>query len=430
MDEYQEFVLTASASETPHHVMKLNSTKHSLESLTHPLSLSRLERPKEVAMTDDKKAWFKKKSKQFFLGREDRDEVIGGGEIKEGSMISSVGSRRNDPDKAPWILKDAEHITYTGKVEGSQTASYCLLVANESGGFDVVNVGKWYKFGLNSTHRTLTLEEAEEKTKTQNKLNDRWLMKELDKGQGKDKAVKMEPKVKNVDLDETGMDFEQGFSDDEDVNLGIEDKDEAKEAEKRAFDGASNNQVSESGKKIAKSLVKREQMDVYEEEPDNPYWSDEEEEEEAEEVKPTNLLLENAKRRVKTVNRGASPHQSQPTEPTAKRIKIDPDTLSTPPPPSAAEVVKKLSRKGKSSSRNPSTSPAPEVIDEPLEADDLQMEDLVNVIKSKENITVREVVAALRPWLLKSSNKTRMKKFMSVGCNHNKITGVMTLKDL
>ena len=35
--------------------------------------------------------------------------------------------------------------------------------------------------------------------------------------------------------EDIGMDFEEGFSDDEDINFGIDDQEEAKEAKKRVF---------------------------------------------------------------------------------------------------------------------------------------------------------------------------------------------------
>lgn len=37
------------------------------------------------------------------------------------------------------------------------------------------------------------------------------------------------------DMEEIGMDFEEGFSDDDDINFGMDDQDETKEAKKRIF---------------------------------------------------------------------------------------------------------------------------------------------------------------------------------------------------
>ena len=42
-------------------------------------------------------------------------------------------------------------------------------------------------------------------------------------------------KQKTVDLEEEGFDYQELFADDEEVVLGIEDKDEAKEASKRVL---------------------------------------------------------------------------------------------------------------------------------------------------------------------------------------------------
>ncbi len=57
-------------------------------------------------------------------------------------------------------------------------------------------------------------------------------------------------------------------------------------------------------------------------------------------------------------------------------------------------------------------------------------DDLIRAIKSKPGITVREVVAALKPLLAaKDSNKDKMKLLMKQCCTHDKKTGIVTLKD-
>jgi hypothetical protein len=110
------------------------------------------------------------------------------------------------------------------------------------------------------------LEEAEEKMKAQKKLNDRWLMRaeqaaegtssskdstKVSSGRKKDEKPIKEwrqklmgigtgdkmklQKGENLNVDDIGMDFDEGFSDDDEINFGIEDSEEVKEAQKRVF---------------------------------------------------------------------------------------------------------------------------------------------------------------------------------------------------
>jgi hypothetical protein len=63
---------------------------------------------------EDTKRQVKKKSKQYFLGRDATDLVIDGGDGGIGSMVASIGSRLNDPDKIPWQLEDGDGILFQG----------------------------------------------------------------------------------------------------------------------------------------------------------------------------------------------------------------------------------------------------------------------------------------------------------------------------
>lgn len=188
----------------------------------------------ESSSTWTKSKAFKKKSKQYFLGREAEDVVLGGGEEKVvGALIAPIESRYfasgqldlsirsdriksyqshadssrhlvyihtciynifrfgrrryqsissqktcrfGDPDRLPWQLKDADGQVLTGSLEGSQSAHHVLFLSYNDG-FKVIPVVKWYTFKPKANHRTMTLEEAEEKMKQQKKSNDRWLMR-------------------------------------------------------------------------------------------------------------------------------------------------------------------------------------------------------------------------------------------------------------
>jgi transcription initiation factor TFIIF subunit alpha len=171
----------------------------------------------------------------------------------------------NDPDKLPWQLKDADSQGFEGKVEGSQSSNHVLFVSGMDG-FKVIPVSKWYRFAPKNTYRTLTLDEAEKKMKEEKNRNDLWVMRAEASLEGKEEVVKKEKKgppmkawrqkLMGIDPDATsgnigpsarkpttksskedaGMDFEGGFSDDEEINFGMDDEEETKEAQKRMFE--------------------------------------------------------------------------------------------------------------------------------------------------------------------------------------------------
>jgi transcription initiation factor TFIIF subunit alpha len=238
--EYEEHILISTGNGIammPHHIMKLNTPKFSFDSLTKPIKLTRKSDLPQEEEQKERTIHRSKKSKAFFLGREDQDVVLGGGEIQPGTLIAPIGSRYADPDKSPWILRDAEQHTFQGTVEGSQSSNYVLFV-NAQNGFKVIPVQKWYKFSKKVEPKVTSLEEAEEKLKTMKQ--DRWTAHEETKKSWKEKLMNIvedvEPKKsKKVDLEDIGMDFEEQMSDDEDVDFGIENEEEAKEAQKRVL---------------------------------------------------------------------------------------------------------------------------------------------------------------------------------------------------
>ena len=170
MDEYTEYTLYSAGPDIDyHHVMKIPSQKFDINTLKPPVTLCR---HKPEAKPDEPKSVnpFKKKTKAFFLGRDDDDVSIENG--GDGSFV------KHDPDKHPWVLADDENQTYFGNVEGSQQSNYVLLVSAVDG-FNVIPSSKWYKFMPKVNYRTLTTEEAENRMKKALKAEsraERWLM--------------------------------------------------------------------------------------------------------------------------------------------------------------------------------------------------------------------------------------------------------------
>lgn len=99
---------------------------------------------------------------------------------------------------------------------------------------------------------------------------------------------KRRPARRRDDDEPEGLDYDEEFADDEEIILGIEDKDEAKEASMRlygragkaSFDSDGDSDLESGGvstkvgKKIAKTLRKIEKNDAYDFDEENPYLSE------------------------------------------------------------------------------------------------------------------------------------------------------------
>ncbi|KAJ4704023.1 Transcription initiation factor IIF subunit alpha like [Melia azedarach] len=85
----------------------------------------------------------------------------------------------------PWVLEDETgQAQYQGHLEGSQSATYYLLVMHARE-FAAIPAGSWYNFNKVAQYKQLTLEEAEEKMKNRRKTADgyqRWMMKAANNG--------------------------------------------------------------------------------------------------------------------------------------------------------------------------------------------------------------------------------------------------------
>lgn len=86
----------------------------------------------------------------------------------------------------PWSLEDETgQSQYQGQLEGSQSATYYLLIKQGKGDFVAFPAGSWFNFNKVAQYKQLTLEEAEEKMKNRRKTADgyeRWMMKAANNG--------------------------------------------------------------------------------------------------------------------------------------------------------------------------------------------------------------------------------------------------------
>ncbi|KAJ2655294.1 transcription factor IIF subunit tfg1 [Coemansia sp. RSA 1200] len=261
----------------------------------------------------NKKNLFKKRTKQVYFADEEK--------------------RRLDIEEArPWVLEDDDETEmWTGSLEGAQNSAHVLFVLTDDG-FRVVPVDRWYKFAPRLKYKTLTLDEAEEVLKTEQKIDNRsrWIMRkhmqQKDVGESEDAPKEKEPATrapskpalveyeamdddddafgaddaqpasrkarpsgKNGDYDE--VNFEMEFDDDEELgdvqfeyneeesrekeerkrksHIGGGDDDEEDE-EDGVGDGANaRNALDDDGKTIKKLIRKREDSKDYESDDDN-----------------------------------------------------------------------------------------------------------------------------------------------------------------
>ncbi|OIV91838.1 hypothetical protein TanjilG_17830 [Lupinus angustifolius] len=138
-------------------------------------------------------------------------------------------SLREKYKNKPWLLEDETgQSQYQGHLEGSQSATYYLLMM-EKKEFFAIPAGSWYNFNKVAQYKQLTLEEAEEKMKNRKKTADgyqRWMMKAANNGPAAfGEHVRLEDKETNTgggrSRKKTGEDDEGHVSD-----KGEEDEDD------------------------------------------------------------------------------------------------------------------------------------------------------------------------------------------------------------
>ncbi|KAI7861830.1 hypothetical protein BDF14DRAFT_1863800 [Spinellus fusiger] len=191
--------------------------------------------------TRNKQMLFKKRTKQIFLAKEDTREL-------------------KEQEQRPWILEDYDgQNSFTGTLEGGQRSDYVFFVLTENG-FKVVPVDRWYKFQPKRTYRTLTLEEAEEQLKKQQKREqNRWMMMKRDKQEAVEERGTRQQKFKIVENGEAirgGSDDESGKArtrEDSDVDdLDFDDVFQDDE------EGGGEHEVEDEDIKDSKERVKKE----------------------------------------------------------------------------------------------------------------------------------------------------------------------------
>ncbi|CAO3653098.1 unnamed protein product [Mucor fragilis] len=175
--------------------------------------------------TRNKQMLFKKRTKQIYLAKEDTREL-------------------KEQEQRPWILEDYDgQNSFTGTYEGGQRSDYMFFVLTESG-FKVMPVDRWYKFQPKRHFKTLSLEEAEEQLKKQQKREgSRWLMlnrkeSEAEEAAGPSSKLKLvdhddhtkpdpdEDSGNRQDSDMDDLDFDDVFQDDDEATAEHEVEDE------------------------------------------------------------------------------------------------------------------------------------------------------------------------------------------------------------
>ncbi|KAL7315663.1 transcription factor IIF subunit tfg1 [Mucor circinelloides] len=176
--------------------------------------------------TRNKQMLFKKRTKQIYLAKEDTREL-------------------KEQEQRPWILEDYDgQNSFTGTYEGGQRSDYMFFVLTESG-FKVMPVDRWYKFQPKRNFKTLSLEEAEEQLKKQQKReSSRWLMLKRQNEMNEAEEAARPSKLKLVDHDDQtkpdpdedsgnrqdsdmdDLDFDDVFQDDDEATAEHEVEDE------------------------------------------------------------------------------------------------------------------------------------------------------------------------------------------------------------
>jgi hypothetical protein len=277
MNDYREFPLKVCKTSISHHIMKIHSDSFDLSSIESPSLARQVPAEKVLREKDLEKAAIEAQmapnSKKSFKRK-----------------IFSRGKEEKDPDSMPWILSDLSNDakSFAGSKE-AQSQTYALLVFSQDG-FKLIPVDKRYKFIPRMKRQKLTTEEAEEKIGMfMHKPVDRWSMrsqKEVIDSNKKEKKEKKKKKIKDTEE----LDYDEEFADDEEVDFGIEDREEAREASQRQYGRAGKHalygeddydfedeekKVTRMEKALTKSLTKIEKNDMYDGlfEESNPYIS-------------------------------------------------------------------------------------------------------------------------------------------------------------
>ena len=246
---------------------------------------------------------FKKKTQQVFRNNQTEEQ--------------KAESKLRYEEALPWHLEDFDNKhTWVGSYEAALSETNVMMVLGKDNVFRMTPVDKWYKFTSKQQFRILTTEEAE--SHMNKKFKDpRWFMesqkahKDKQEEQKNKKAASKLYVGKVVNDEDEGrvaaaggikreqgaddLDFDEQFADDEENDLFEGDPEEAKESEARikqdqlqanvfnlkaekSYEKAEKREQKlkeadkKLGKKVRKTLVKREKnYDYYDDSDDNPY---------------------------------------------------------------------------------------------------------------------------------------------------------------
>ena len=218
----------------------------------------------------------------------------------------------------PWHLEDDENKnSWIGNYEQALSGEYAAFALGADNKFRMIPIEKWYRFAPKNKFKTLTIEEAEKKMGAKVK-KDKWAIEAQEKererkehADHRDKARKLftgrigsmggglgGPNMKTESDQVDDLDFEEDrFADDEEAPFmeGVVDAEE-KETENKIkreqleanifdmrdekdYDREEQEQqrvkrmMKETGKKVKKTIVKREKNYMYDSGSENPYSS-------------------------------------------------------------------------------------------------------------------------------------------------------------
>ena len=147
-----------------------------------------------------------------------------------------------DRGRGAWRIEEADGArSFVGRPQGGQSSRYVLFVMEDAGTatpeFRVLPVGPWYSFQKETTHRTLSLDEAETEMLRQQKNRGRrtWMMSSLAKKE-RARTTSAAATPATVSAAPEAVSDDDGDGDDNDNNNKADESDEEQESEHEAMD--------------------------------------------------------------------------------------------------------------------------------------------------------------------------------------------------
>lgn len=125
----------------------------------------------QVALGEDGKSEQKRRP----FGKKRKTRQVYGGEKNEAAR------KLRYEEHYPWVMEDFDNTnTWISSYEAAQSNCYAILTYDqESNGFKVIPIEKFYKMNPAAKYATLSLEDAEERMEGLNVFKNRWLMSKL-----------------------------------------------------------------------------------------------------------------------------------------------------------------------------------------------------------------------------------------------------------